>query len=129
MKAAALQRLNKYDDARKLLNDVLDKNPNQVESLLEIGVLDLNQKKTKDALDHFKRAYAAAPQNIRGLLGESKALLMDGQADKSVDLIRQAALKTPSFQLNASWATPRWPRASSTRLLRPTRVCSTAPRI
>ena len=95
MKAASLQRLNRYDDARKLLQDVLDKNPKQVETLLEIGVLDLNQKKTKDALDHFRRAYEAAPQNIRGLLGESRALLMDGQAEKSVDLIRQAAQKTP----------------------------------
>jgi len=99
MKAASLQRLNRYDEARKLLNDVLDKNPKQVESLLEIGVLDLNQRKTKDALEHFRRAYEAAPQNIRGLLGESKALLMDGQADKSVDLIRQAAQKAPSFQM------------------------------
>lgn len=99
MKAASLQRLNRYDDARKLLNDVLDKNPKQVESLLELGVLDLNQKKTKDALAHFQRAYEAQPQNIRGLLGESRALLMDGQAEKSVDLVRQAAQKTPSFQL------------------------------
>ena len=99
MKAASLQRLNRYDDARKILNDVLDKNPKQVESLLEIGVLDLNQKKTKDALDHFRRAYEAAPQNIRGLLGESRALLMDGQAEKSVDLVRQAAQKMPSFQM------------------------------
>jgi tetratricopeptide (TPR) repeat protein len=99
MEAAALQRLNRYDEARKLLNDVLDKDPKQVESLLELGVLDLNQRKTKDALDHFRRAYEAAPQNVRGLLGESKALLMDGQPDKSVDLIRQAALKSPTFQL------------------------------
>ncbi len=99
MKAASLQRLGKYDDARKMLNEVLDKNPKQVETLLELGVLDLNQKKTKDAMDHFRRAYDAAPQNIRGLLGESKALLMDGQPDKSVDLIRQAAQKTPSPQL------------------------------
>jgi tetratricopeptide (TPR) repeat protein len=99
MKAAALQRLSRYDEARKILNEVLDKNPKQVETLLEIGVLDLNQRKTKDALDHFRRAYEAAPTNIRGLLGESKALLMDGQSEKSVDLIRQAALKTPSLQL------------------------------
>jgi tetratricopeptide (TPR) repeat protein len=99
MKAAALQRQSKYDEARKILNEVLDKNPKQVETLLELGVLDLNQKKNKDALEHFKRAYEAAPGNIRGLLGESKALLADGQADKSVDLIRQAAQKTPSFEL------------------------------
>jgi len=99
MKAASLQRLNRYDEARTLLNEVLEKNPKQVETLLEIGVLDLNQKKTKDALDHFRRAYEAAPQNIRGLLGESKALLMDGQPDKSVELIRQAAQAKPSMEL------------------------------
>ncbi len=99
MKAAALQRLSKYDDARKMLDEVLTKDPKQVETLLELGVLDLNQKKNKDALDHFKRAYDAAPGNIRGLLGESKALLADGQADKSVDLIRAAAQKAPSFEL------------------------------
>jgi tetratricopeptide (TPR) repeat protein len=99
MKAAALQRLNRYDEARTMLTQVLDKDPKQEETLLEIGVLDLNQKKTKDALEHFRRAYEVAPSNIRGLLGESKALLMDGQPDKSVDLIRQAELKTPTFQL------------------------------
>ena len=99
MKAAALQRLSKYDDARKLLGEVLEKNPKQVETLLEIGVLDLNQKKTKDALEHFHRAYDADPNNIRGLLGESKALLLDGQPDKSVDLIRQAATAKPTFDL------------------------------
>jgi tetratricopeptide (TPR) repeat protein len=119
MKAASLQRLNRYDDARKLLNDVLDKNPQQVESLLEIGVLDLTQRKTKDALDHFRRAYEAAPNNIRGLLGESKALLMDGQTDKSVDLIRQAAVKAPSFQMqrelgNAQMAARQFDAAIST---------------
>jgi len=82
-----------------LLNEVLEKNPNQVETLLELGVLDLNQKKTKDALDHFQRAYKAAPQNIRGLLGESKALLLDGQADKSVAVIKEAAQAKPSLDL------------------------------
>ena len=53
MKAAALQRLNRYDDARKLLNDVLEKNPKQVEPLLEIGVLDLNQKKNEGRAGPF----------------------------------------------------------------------------
>ena len=99
MKAAALQRLGKYDEARKLLNEILEKNPRQVETLLELGVLDLNQRKTKDAMEHFRRASEAAPQNIRGLLGESRALLMDGQSEKSVELIRQAAAAHPSFEL------------------------------
>ena len=74
MKAAALQRLQRFDDARALLTQVLDKVPNQEETLLELGVLDLNQKKTKEAEDLFHKAYLAQPNNLRGLLGESRAL-------------------------------------------------------
>ena len=96
MKAAALQRLKRYDEARDLLTVVLEKDPNQEETLLELGVLDLNLKKSKEAADLFHRAYAAQPNNLRGLLGESRALLLDNQADKSVQLIEAEAQKKPS---------------------------------
>lgn len=96
MKAAALQRLQRYAEARDLLNTILQKQPNQVETLLEMGVLDLNEKKIKDAEDVFHRAYEAQPSNLRGLLGESRAYLMDGQPDKSVQLIETEAAKNPA---------------------------------
>jgi len=95
MKAAALQRLGRFDDARALLNDVLDKNPKQVESLLELGILNLSQKKTKEAEDLFRRAFEADPNNLRGLLGQSRAFLMDGQLDKSVQVVLTEAEKHP----------------------------------
>ena len=98
MKAAALQRLNKYDEARELLEEVLKTNPNQVECLLELGVLNLNQKKNKEAQDLFHRAWVAQPTNIRGLLGESKALLMNGQADQSVKVISAQLQNAPDRQ-------------------------------
>ena len=96
MKASALQRMQKFDDARALLDPVLQKNPKQVEALLELGVLDLNQRKNKEAVDYFQRAYAASPDNIRGLLGESKAYLLDGQPAKSVELIQVESQKQPN---------------------------------
>ncbi len=96
MKAAALQRLQRYDEARALLNVVLEKQPNQEETLLEMGVLDLTQKKVKDAEDLFHRAYQAQPSNLRGLLGESRALLIEGQPDKSVQLVETEATKAPA---------------------------------
>lgn len=95
MKAAALQRLQRYDDARAILEEVLQKQPKQVDSLLELGVLDLNQKKFKDAEDVFHRAWDANPNNIRGLLGESRAYLMDNQPDKSVELVQTEVTKRP----------------------------------
>ena len=96
MKAAALMRLQRFDEARALLTAVLDKMPKQVDTLLELGVLDLNQKKIKDAEDLFHRAYEANPNNLRGLLGESRAYLLDGQPDKSVQLIAAEAQKKPA---------------------------------
>lgn len=96
MKSAALQRLQRYDEARTLLTAILAKQPSQVETLLEMGVLDLNQKKFKDAEDVFQKAYAANPNNLRGLLGESRALLMDNQPDKSIQIVEAEAQKKPA---------------------------------
>jgi tetratricopeptide (TPR) repeat protein len=85
----------KYEEARQILEPIVASNPTQVEVLLELGVLDLNQKKNKEAIELFQRAYNAQPNNIRGLLGQSKALLLDGQIDGSVDLIRAESAKKP----------------------------------
>jgi tetratricopeptide (TPR) repeat protein len=96
MKAAALQRTQKFDDARAILTAILDKQPKQVEALLEMGVLNLNQKKDKEAQEFFHRAWESDPNNLRGLLGESRAYLMDGQSEKSVQLIETEAQKRPA---------------------------------
>jgi tetratricopeptide (TPR) repeat protein len=95
MKAAALQRQQKFADARGLLQPIIDKDPTQVEALLELGVLNLNEKKNQQAIEMFQKAYTAAPTNIRGLLGQSKALLLDGQIEKSVGLIEGESQKFP----------------------------------
>jgi tetratricopeptide (TPR) repeat protein len=96
MKAAALQREQHFDDARTILNQIIEKRPKQVDTLLELGVLDLNQKKFKDAQDVFRRAWEADPNNLRGLLGESRAYLLDNQPDKSVQLIEAESKARPA---------------------------------
>jgi tetratricopeptide (TPR) repeat protein len=95
MKAAALQRQQKYDEARAVLEPALQRAPNAVPLMLELGVIDLQQKRTKDAIAIFQRAYQTNPNNIRGLLGESRAYLADGQMDKSVEIVREEAQKSP----------------------------------
>ena len=95
MKAAALQRMGKLEDARAVLEPALAKSPQAVPLMIEIGVLDLQQKKTKDAIAIFQRAYETNPNNTRALLGESRALLADGQIDKSVQLVTDQVKKSP----------------------------------
>lgn len=96
MKAASLQRLRRNDEARTMLGAVLTQNPKQVETLLELGLLDLNEKKLKDAQDLFRRAWEADTTNLRGLLGQSRALLIDGQGEKSVQVVEVEAQKAPN---------------------------------
>ena len=96
MKASALQRLKRPDEARTMLTAVLTQNPKQVETLLELGLLNLNEKKLKDSQDLFRRAWEADTTNLRGLLGESRALLIDGQGEKSVQIVEVEAQKAPS---------------------------------
>ena len=96
MKAAALQRMGRFDEARSMLTAIIERVPKQEETLLELGVLDLNEKKYKDAEEYFHRAFEANPNNIRGLLGESRAYLLDNQLEKSVQLIEAEAQKRPT---------------------------------
>jgi Flp pilus assembly protein TadD len=63
--------------------------------MLELGVIDLQQKKTKEAIAMFQKAYETNPNNIRGLLGVSRAYLADGQIQKSVDVVRAEVQKNP----------------------------------
>ena len=96
MKAVALQSLKRPDEARALLEGELAKNPKQVETLLELGILDLNEKKAKPAIELFRRAWEADPNNLRGLLGEARAYALDGQAAKAVEVVKAEADKAPT---------------------------------
>lgn len=95
MKAAALQRQQKYAEARALLAPALERNPKAIPIMLELGVLDLQEKKTKDAIEIFHRAYVTNPNSVRALLGESRAYLADGQVQKSVQIIQDEVSRNP----------------------------------
>ena len=77
------------------MTGILDHNPKQVETLLELGLLDLSEKKIKDAEDLFRRAWDADSTNLRGLLGEARAYLVDNQPDKAVQVVEAEAQKNP----------------------------------
>lgn len=96
MKAAALQRQQKFGEARTLLESVIAKQPKQTETLLELGVLNLNEKKFKDAEGMFRRAWESSPTNLKGLLGIAESLLQQGQRDQAVKLVADEAAKNPT---------------------------------
>jgi len=96
LESSALMRMNRFGDSRTTLNSLLAANPKQPETLLEVGVLNLMEKKYQDALDVFRRAYDADPTNSKGLLGEAESLILLGKPAEAVKLVEAEAAKYPN---------------------------------
>jgi tetratricopeptide (TPR) repeat protein len=96
LQSAALMRLQKFTESRSTLDQLLAANPKQPDTLLEIGVLDLMEKKYQAAADMFQKAYEADPTNSRGLLGGTEALLLLRQPEQAVNRIREESQKYPN---------------------------------
>lgn len=95
MKGEALRRERKFEEARGMLEPALRKNPGAVPLMLEVGAIDRERMMTGDAIAVFRQAYEVNPQNIRGLLAESSALLADRQIEKSIEVVRAAVRTSP----------------------------------
>ncbi|MDQ6676832.1 MAG: tetratricopeptide repeat protein, partial [Acidobacteriota bacterium] len=75
---------------------LLTVNPKQPETLLEVGVLDLMEKKYQEANDVFRRAYEADPTNSRGLLGQAKSLMLLGKPAEALKLVEAESRRLPN---------------------------------
>ena len=96
LQSAALMRMNRYSDSRTTLNTLLAANPKQPETLLEVGVLDLMEKKYQDAATSFRHAYESDPANARGLLGEAESYMLLGKPDEAVKVVTAESAKFPN---------------------------------
>lgn len=94
--AAALMRLQRFDDSKKAMAGVLAANPKQPDTLLEMGVLNLMEKKYPDAVEYFRRGYEADPTNTRGLLGEAEAYLLMNKPDQALAVVQAEVNRFPN---------------------------------
>ena len=77
------------------IDRIVKANPNQADTLLELGVLDLLQKRFKEAEEPFRRAYSVDPSNVRGLLGLAEIHFQQQEPDKAVQVIADEVKKQP----------------------------------
>ncbi len=96
LESSAQMRKGDFKDSREGLEMILSKNPKQPDALLEMGVLNLMEKKYDDAAGQFQKAYEADPANLRGLLGESEAYLLKGKPDQAIQVIQAESDKYPN---------------------------------
>ena len=70
-------------------------NPKQADTLAELAVANLVQKRYKEAEELFQKAYQADPSNVRGLLGMARVRLVQNDPDGAVRVITDEIKKQP----------------------------------
>ena len=96
IEAAALMGQKKFGEAPQELETLLKAYPSSPDVLLQIGMLNLYEKKFKDAEDAFRRSYQVNPANLRGLIGVVNTYLAQHKVDQAIQELRVESAKNPA---------------------------------
>jgi tetratricopeptide (TPR) repeat protein len=96
MLSAAEMRGGNFKDSRATLDTVLAANPKQPETLLELGVLNMMEKKYPEAAVQFRKAYESDPTNTRGLLGETESYMLMNKPDQAIQTVQAEVNRFPN---------------------------------
>ncbi|HYL37652.1 MAG TPA: tetratricopeptide repeat protein [Bryobacteraceae bacterium] len=98
LKATALENLGKYDQARNVLNAVLQSVPDNLEALLQLSLLEINRHDYKAAEAALARLQRISPADAAR--GTAAMLAAEGQVDKAIDLLRRVLVSDQALLHN-----------------------------
>jgi tetratricopeptide (TPR) repeat protein len=96
---------------------MLKANPSSTDAQFQMGVVNLAEKKYKDAEIAFRRAYELNPANTRGLMGVVETYMVQNKPEQATQLLESEIAKAPArtdFRLalgNVAVRTGRWDKA------------------
>ena len=93
--ALSLIETGEFEQARKILNDLLTADPGRIAYLLERARLESMANQHTQAITHFKQALADYPGNGPLTLAYTKALLRAGKANEARQIITQHQRHNP----------------------------------
>ncbi len=92
----ALAAMGNTTQARIDLGETVQKFPNSPEAALQLAVLDLAEKKYKEAEEGFTRLHKVNPADLRALLGLSETYAVQHQYDKAIATLKGELAKSPN---------------------------------
>jgi len=95
IQAAALLGQKKYTEARDMLLAVQRARPDDPDVNYSLGMVALKEGNLKTADDIFRKAYAANPQDARGLVGLMDTFAAEGRLDEAVQFLQGETAKNP----------------------------------
>jgi tetratricopeptide (TPR) repeat protein len=96
IESASLMGQRKYTDSRQILDAMIKSSPASTDVLFQLGVVNLAEKKYKEAEDAFRRAYQLNPANTRGLMGQVETHMAQDKPDAALALLQAESDKQPN---------------------------------
>ncbi|MEK7404324.1 MAG: tetratricopeptide repeat protein [Acidobacteriota bacterium] len=92
----ALAGMGNLPQARSNVTSTIQEHPDSREARMQMAMLDLVERRFKDAEQAFQKLHeTAAPADLRGLMGLSEAYASQDQYAKAIDLLRSELGKNP----------------------------------
>ena len=95
IESAALMGEQRYADSRTMLNEMQKAAPNSADVYYQLGLIDLSEKKYKEAEADFHRSYELNPANSRGLMGIVETYFAQHRSDDAINMLQAEAAKAP----------------------------------
>jgi tetratricopeptide (TPR) repeat protein len=109
IQVTALQGLGRFAEARSILGGLQKRFPNAPGFDVELGFLNLHEKKLSEAERVFRKSYQAGQENLRPLLGLVQTLDAEKRAPETLPILEAELAKAPNrpqvqFMLAESYA-------------------------
>jgi tetratricopeptide (TPR) repeat protein len=95
LRSSAMIGMREYTQARQVLDGVLKQYPDLQDAQFQLGMLNFNEGKFREAESVFRRLYEKSPQDPRGLIGAIEALVSQSQYSQALQLITNELQKAP----------------------------------
>lgn len=97
--AIALAEKGQYEEALKKLNEVLIKEPGNVDAYFHRGMILFQQNDAERALNDFHKALDLNPKFAPAYVGEATVVFSKGELDKAIEFLNKAIEADPKFGL------------------------------
>jgi tetratricopeptide (TPR) repeat protein len=94
LRASALNGLGRLGESRLALNQLAQEGPPDADLHLQLGLIDLKQKKYSEAEVEFKKAHEVSPADIRALSGLVDTYNGQKQPEKALAMLTQVAARS-----------------------------------
>jgi tetratricopeptide (TPR) repeat protein len=96
VRTSALAAMGNSAQARSELAEAVAQFPTSAEAQLQLGVLDLAEKRFPEAEQRFRQVYHDHPADLRALMGIAETYTQQDQHDKAIQLLQGELAKYPA---------------------------------